>query len=182
MSFIHEVYSCHQKLIALPARREVPGDQSSEPRSPRFCSRASAPGPGCVVVARLKRPRARSGRGRAAYDAYRFARGRTVIGSARSLARSVSEAPRGGGDSLEAGEPKTTRVAHRRHVMGRLARPRFDVYGSEARLARAVLEWIGGLDPGAVRLAATVLGLLPSPVRFRRRPSPAPRGEGGDRP
>lgn len=66
--------------------------------------------------------------------------------------------------------------------MGRLARPRFDVYGTEARLARAVLEWIGGLDPGAVRLAATVLGLLPSPVRFRRRGTSSLRGKGDERP
>ncbi len=41
-------------------------------------------------------------------------------------------------------------------------RSRLNVYGGEFRLARAVLDLLAGLDPGAVRLAETVLGLLPS--------------------
>jgi hypothetical protein len=43
-----------------------------------------------------------------------------------------------------------------------------NVYGGEFRIARAVLDVIAGLDPGAVRLAQTLLGLIPSRGSARR--------------
>lgn len=43
-----------------------------------------------------------------------------------------------------------------------------NVYGGEFRIARAVFDVIAGLDPGAVRLAQTLWGLLPSRGAARR--------------
>lgn len=66
----------------------------------------------------------------------------------------------------------TLRLSHHR------GRSRLALYGGEFRLARAVLDVVAGVDPGAVRLAQTLLGLIPS-----RRPAPRdPRASGGGGP
>lgn len=60
--------------------------------------------------------------------------------------------------------PVTAVRAARVGVGGALqrGRSRLNAYGGEFRLARALLDLLAGLDPGAVRLAQTVLGLLPT--------------------
>jgi hypothetical protein len=42
------------------------------------------------------------------------------------------------------------------------------LYGTDFRIARAVLDLVAGLDPGAVRLAQMLLGLISN----RRRSPP----------
>ncbi len=39
---------------------------------------------------------------------------------------------------------------------------RINLYGTDFRIARAVLDVVAGLDPGAVRLAQMLLGLISS--------------------
>ncbi len=46
-----------------------------------------------------------------------------------------------------------------RRALGRGRRP-INVYGGEFRVVRALLDVVAGLDPGAVRLAQTLLGLI----------------------
>jgi hypothetical protein len=58
-------------------------------------------------------------------------------------------------------------------------RSRLNVYGGEFRLARAVLDVVAGLDPGAVRLAATLWGLIPGRSAAPRDPTPSRRGGAG---
>jgi hypothetical protein len=72
----------------------------------------------------------------------------------------------------------TTAVPARDGARGALSRghTRFNVYGGEFRLARAVLDLLAGLDPGAVRLATMLLGLIPS-----RRDRGAVRSRGSAR-
>ena len=49
------------------------------------------------------------------------------------------------------------------------SRPRrLNLYGTDFRIARAVLDLVAGLDPGAVRLAQMVVSLISD----RRRSSP----------
>lgn len=55
-------------------------------------------------------------------------------------------------------------------------RSRLNVYGGEFRIARAVLDALAGVDPGAVRLAQTLLGLIPSRRAAPRDPTPSHRG------
>jgi len=43
-----------------------------------------------------------------------------------------------------------------------------NLYGTDFRIARAVFDLVAGLDPGAVRLAQMLLGLISS----RRRSQP----------
>lgn len=45
---------------------------------------------------------------------------------------------------------------------------RFNLYGTDFRIARAVLDLVAGLDPGAVRLAQMLVGLISD----RRRSPP----------
>ena len=56
---------------------------------------------------------------------------------------------------------------------------RLNVYGGEFRIARAVLDVVAGVDPGAVRLAQTLLGLIPRRRAARRDATPADRGGAG---
>ena len=56
---------------------------------------------------------------------------------------------------------------------------RLNVYGGEFRLARAVLDVVAGVDPGAVRLAATLLGLIAGRHAAPRDPTPSGRGGAG---
>jgi hypothetical protein len=60
--------------------------------------------------------------------------------------------------------PVTAALSAEDGVRGALRRShsRLNVYGGEFRVARAVLDVFAGLDPGAVRLAQTLLGLIPS--------------------
>jgi hypothetical protein len=60
--------------------------------------------------------------------------------------------------------PGTAALPERDGVRGALRRShgRLNIYGGEFRVARAVLDVFAGLDPGAVRLAQTLLGLIPS--------------------
>jgi hypothetical protein len=61
----------------------------------------------------------------------------------------------------------------------RHGRSRVNVSGGKFRVARAVLDVVAGVDPGAVRLAATLLGLIPSRRRTAPRDAEARRGSGG---
>jgi hypothetical protein len=61
----------------------------------------------------------------------------------------------------------------------RRGRSRLNVYGGNFRVARAVLDVVAGLDPGAVRLAATLLGLIPGRRRTALHDAEARRGSGG---
>ena len=54
------------------------------------------------------------------------------------------------------------RLVASRKALG-LDRQRLRLYGTEFHVARAVLDFVAGLDPGAVRLGQAFLGLL-----FRR--------------
>jgi hypothetical protein len=57
---------------------------------------------------------------------------------------------------------------------------RVNLYGGKFRVARAVLDVVAGVDPGAVRLAQTLLGLLPSRRRTALRNAElSHRGVGG---
>jgi hypothetical protein len=58
-------------------------------------------------------------------------------------------------------------------------RSRLNVYGGEFRLARAVLDVVAGVDPGAVRLAQTLLGLIPRRRAAPRDAAPADRRGAG---
>jgi hypothetical protein len=55
-------------------------------------------------------------------------------------------------------------------------RSRLNVYGGELRIARAVLDVVAGVDPGAVRLAQTLLGLIPRRRAAAGDATPADRG------
>ena len=53
------------------------------------------------------------------------------------------------------------------------------MHGGKFRVARAVLDVVAGVDPGAVRLAATLLGLIPIRRRTALRDAEASRRESG---
>jgi hypothetical protein len=61
----------------------------------------------------------------------------------------------------------------------RRSRGRLNVYGGKFRVARALLDVVAGVDPGAVRLAATLLGLIPSRRRTALRDAELARRESG---
>ncbi len=82
------------------------------------------------------------------------------------------------GDRLGEAAPLTAVALAERRVRSAFhrGRSRLSMYGGEFRIARAVLDALAGVDPGAVRLAQTLLGLIPTRRAAPRDPTPSHRG------
>lgn len=82
------------------------------------------------------------------------------------------------GESLGQDASPTAIVPARCAVRGAVhrGRNRLTMHGGQFRIARAVMDVVAGVDPGAVRLAQTLLGMIPSRRAASRDPKPSRRG------